>query len=78
MSKPLHPICLDEVCQKFMQDGVVYPLQVFKGNTFVDNGYVYNYKEFRRKCQKQKRTTSSLSNDQCRHHNLCCDYVALA
>ena len=76
MSKPLHPICLDEVRQKFMQDGVVYPLHVFEGNTFVDNGYVDKYKEFRRKCQNKKRTTSSLCNDQCRNHNLSCVYVA--
>ena len=48
------PISLGDIRQKFKHDGVLYPLQVFEANNFIDKNYATKYKEFRKKCQNQE------------------------
>ena len=62
--KVLTPVGLNEIRQRLTDDGVVYPLQVFDDNVFMENGYAEKYKTFRREIHK--RTLSSVCNTQCK------------
>ena len=48
----LVPICLSDVRLNFVNDGVVFPLQLFEGNNFHENNYPAKYQEFRNKTKK--------------------------
>ena len=56
----LVPICLNDAHQKFASDGVVFPLQLFDGNTFHENNYPAKYQEFKNKCKTADITISDV------------------
>ena len=56
----LVPICLSDVRLKFVNDGVVFPLQLFEGNKFHENNYPAKYQEFRNKCDTADVTISDV------------------
>ena len=46
---------LNQIREKFTKDGFVFPLQIFPDNSFHEKGYADKYKEFRKKCEVERR-----------------------
>ena len=62
----LTPVSLNDIWQRFTNDGFVCPLQVFDDNVFQENKYVEKYEEFRKQCKIQRKVPLLINNTQCK------------
>ena len=60
----------EDTRNKYLKDGVIFPLKVFDGNMFNELKCIDKYQEFRKNCEVS-RTVPNIEGNRCKRYTTC-------